>query len=133
MGDFPTKDRSSCGPGADPPCASAPVGAPVPIAVARPKPVSSTVESQPVRKKRSWLGRLVILLLLSLGLLGFYEYATLPDPRGLIDQNPETTALIRMRDEAAKSEGKKPRHRQYLGALSSISPRASASVIALQD
>jgi monofunctional glycosyltransferase len=105
----------------------------MPIEVARPQPVSSMVESQPVRKKRAWLGRLVILVLLSLGLLGFYEYATLPDPRGLIDQNPETTAFIRMRDEAAQSQGKKPRHRQYWVPLKSISPRAVDSVIASED
>jgi monofunctional glycosyltransferase len=86
-----------------------------------------------VRKKRSWIGRLVIILLLSLGLWGFYEYATLPDPRGLIDRNPETTALIRMRDAAAQSQGKKPRHRQYWVSLGSIAPRAVDAVIASED
>jgi len=131
--DFPTKGRPSCGPRADPPWASAPVGVPLPIAVTQPKPASSKVESQPVPKKRSWLGRLVIVLLLSLGVWCFYEYATLPDPRGLIDQNPETTALIRTRDEAARSQGKKPRHRQDWVSLGSIAPLAVDSVIASED
>ncbi len=84
-------------------------------------------------KKHSWLGRLVIVLLLSLGVWCFYEYATLPDPRGLIDQNPETTALIRTRDQAARSQGKKPRHRQYWVSLGSIAPRAVDAVIASED
>src|SRR5216683_1111006 len=131
--DFPTKGRPSCGPRADPPWASAPVGVPLPIAVTQPKPASSKVESQPVPKKRSWLGRLVIVLLLSLGVRWFYEYATLPDPRGLIDQTPETTALIRTRDEAARSQGKKPRHRQDWVSLGSIAPLAVDSVIASED
>jgi monofunctional biosynthetic peptidoglycan transglycosylase len=131
--DFPPKGRSGGGPGADPPWASAPIGVSVPIAVTQPKPPTATVESQPAPKKRSWLGRLVIVLLLSLGVWGFYEYATLPDPRGLIEQNPETTALIRMRDEAAQSQGKKPRHRQHWVSLGSVSPRAVDSVIASED
>jgi monofunctional glycosyltransferase len=131
--DFPTKGRPSGRSSADPPWVSAPIGVSLPIAVTQPKPASSTVESQPAPQKRSWLGRLVVVLLLSLGVLGFYEYATLPDPRGLIDQNPETTALIRTRDQAAQSQGKKPRRRQYWVSLGSVAPRAVDAVIASED
>ncbi|HME91665.1 MAG TPA: monofunctional biosynthetic peptidoglycan transglycosylase, partial [Myxococcaceae bacterium] len=64
-------------------------------------------------RTRSWFGRLCLALLVSLGLWWFYEYATLPDAHSLLDGNPETTALIRARDAAARSEGRKPRHRQH--------------------
>lgn len=71
--------------------------------------------------------------MLSLGLWCFYEYATLPDARALIDRNPETTALIQARDAEAQSQGKKPLHRQFWVPLSSIAPRAVDSVIASED
>lgn len=134
-GDHPTNSHPNGGPNGDPPWASAPLTAPLPIAVAQPQPASSEVEEpQPrARKKRSWSGRLLVALLISVGLWCLYEYATLPDPRRLIDQNPETTALVRARDKAAESRGKKPQHRQYWIPLESIAPRAVDAVIASED
>ncbi len=87
----------------------------------------------PARRKRAWLGRLCLALLISPVLWCFYEYVTLPDARSLIDRNPETTALIQARDAAARSEGSVARHRQYWVPLTSIAPRAVDSVIASED
>src|SRR5262249_18889163 len=43
------------------------------------------------------------------------------------------TALMRARDEATRSEGKRPRHRQYWVPLGAIAPHAVDAVIASED
>jgi monofunctional biosynthetic peptidoglycan transglycosylase len=97
-------------------------------------PAGAAVKTRSAARKRSWLGWLsVALLLLSLGVWCLSEYSTLPDARALVDHNPETTALIQARDEAAQSQGKKPRRRQYWIPLGAIAPRAIDAVIASED
>src|SRR5215472_16823249 len=110
--------------GGDPPWASTRTSASLPIAAPKPIGASAAVKIHPAARKRSGLGLLCLVLLVSLGSWCFYEYTTLPDARTLIDRNPETTALIQARDTAARSEGKTPRHRQYWVQLTSIAPRA---------
>src|SRR5215467_2223805 len=124
---------ASGGSGGDPPWASTRAGASLPIAAPKPIGASAAVKIRPAARKRSWLGLLCLGLLVSLGSWCFYEYATLPNARSLIDRNPETTALIQARDTAARSEGKTPRHRQYWVPLTSIAPQAVDSVIASED
>ena len=117
----------------DPPWASTRGTASLPVVAPKPIGASAAVRIPRAARKRSWLGLLCLALLISLGSWCFYEYATLPDARSLIDHNPETTALIQARDAAVQSEGKRPRHRQYWVALTSIAPRAVDSVIASED
>src|SRR5215831_19403174 len=114
----------------DPPWASTRAGVSLPIAVPKPIGTSAAVKVRPAVRKRPWLSLLCLGLLVSLGSWCFYEYATLPNARSLIDRNPETTALIQARDTTARSEGKAPRHRQYWVPLTSIAPRTVDSVIA---
>jgi len=117
----------------DPPWASTRAGASLPIAAPKPIGASAAEKIHPAARKRSRLGLLCLVLLVSLGSWCFYEYATLPDARTLIDHNPETTALIGARDAAAQSQGRRPRHRQYWVPLTSIAPLAVDSVIASED
>ncbi len=132
-GEPPAKGGPSGGPGADPPWASSgAVGSP-PIAAPEPTAAVAPVTPRTAARKGSWLGWLAIALLLSLGLWCLSEYATLPDARDLLDHNPGTTALIQARDEAAQSQGKKPRRRQYWIPLGAIAPRAIDAVIASED
>src|SRR5262249_11741959 len=72
-------------------------------------------------------------LLFTAGLWCVYQYVTLPDAGTLLDHNPEDTALMRARDEATRSEGKRPRHRQYWVPLAAIAPHAVDAVIASED
>ncbi len=120
-------------PRGDPPWASSPVGGSPPIAAPEPTAAVAPVTPRTAARKRSWLGWVSIALLLSLGLWCLSEYATLPDARDLLDHNPGTTALIQARDEAAQSQGKKPRRRQYWIPLGAIAPRAIDAVIASED
>jgi len=76
---------------------------------------------------------MLLVLLLALGVWCTYEYATLPDARELTNRNPETTALIRAREQFALSQGKNPRRRQYWVSLGSIDSRAVDAVIASED
>jgi len=132
-GEPPAKGGPSGGQGADPPWASSgAVGSP-PIAAPEPTAAVAPVTPRTAARKGSWLGWLAIALLLSLGLWCLSEYATLPDARDLLDHNPGTTALIQARDEAAQSQGKKPRRRQYWIPLGAIAPRAIDAVIASED
>jgi monofunctional glycosyltransferase len=134
MAEVYPKVRPNAGPRADPPWASAQLGVSAPI-VAGPQrqPAGVVAKPKPESRKRSWIVLSLVVLLLSPGLWCLYEYATLPDPRALIDHNPETTALIQARDEAAKSQGKKPRHQQHWVSLESIAPRAVDAVITSED
>ncbi len=132
-GEPPARGGPSGGPGADPPWASSgAVGSP-PIAAPEPTAAVAPITPRTAARKGSWLGWLAIALLLSLGLWCLSEYATLPDARDLLDHNPGTTALIQARDEAAQSQGKKPRRRQYWIPLGAIAPRAIDAVIASED
>jgi monofunctional biosynthetic peptidoglycan transglycosylase len=132
-GDRPVRGGPIEGARADPPWASSPASGPPLIAAPEPTPAGGAVKPRSLPRKRSWLSWLSIAVLLSLGLWCLYEYATLPDARALIDHNPENTALIRARDEAMQSQGKKPRHRQYWIPLGAIAPRAIDAVIASED
>jgi len=109
------------------------VGGSPPIAAPDPAPPGTLATPGGAARKRSWLRWLSIVLLLSVGLWCLSEYATLPDARALLDHEPGTTALIQARDEAAQSQGKKPRRRQYWIPLGAIAPRAVDAVIASED
>jgi len=132
MGADPPTNYPGSGTSRDPPWASAHADLSLPI---RHRPPTVQVAAKPRRRsrKRSWLGLVLLVLLLALGMWFVYQYATLPDARGLIDRNPETTALIQAREQAALSQNKRPRHRQYWVSLGSIDPRAVDAVIASED
>jgi len=62
-----------------------------------------------------------------------YAYLTLPDVRPLADTNPETTAFIELRANAARDEGRVPRRLQRWVNSGRISPNLKKAVLVAED
>ena len=85
--------------------------------------------SKPRRRVRQLL---LVGVLLVIGWLVF-EYLTLPDVTKLAKENPKTTALMEVRAEEAREEGKKLRHHQIWVGLDAISKHAVDAVVLAED
>lgn len=77
-----------------------------------------------------------LLFLLAFGALlafGIWEYLKLPDAEGLKTNNPSTTALMDLRAQEARAEGKPVRRKQKWLNLSSISKWGQDAVLISED
>jgi len=62
-----------------------------------------------------------------------YMYLTLPDVRALATKNPTTTAFMRIREQDAARDGKRPRHYQIWVPYSRISQSLKRAVLVAED
>jgi monofunctional biosynthetic peptidoglycan transglycosylase len=79
------------------------------------------------------LGRILLVVSLSLGGWLAYEYWRLPDVSSLERRNPQTTALMRFRDEEYRRKGLKPVRRQLWVGYAAISDHLKRAVVLAED
>ena len=94
---------------------------------------SALVAFWAARSRRERLLLVGAALALAAGLAGLVLFASLPDVRGLADQNPPTTAVIDQRAREAKEAGRPFRPRQHWRSLDQLSPLLVWAVVLSED
>ena len=77
----------------------------------------------------------IALLIVAASVLGSMAYAiaTFPDFNALKNRTPRESAIMRLRDEQARSRGQKPRRFQIVVPLQAISPNLRHAVLMAED
>ncbi len=86
------------------------------------------------KKKRLKTGCVILIAAAALCLAyAIFEIATFPSVASLARENPRETSWMRLRDEEAAAQGKRPRRIQIWVPLSSISPNLKNAVLIAED